>query len=138
MALFDIKDTAPFDAVVFETMLTAAQKALDNVVPQKRTQAIVLRTAKKNQYVSVISDALSDGKAEERELIGKMVSGEDTEVTDILCMWHDGSVDLPSFAFRNMLCQANANNRNAGIFVFTANGYSTLKLVHTLPTLAKK
>ena len=110
--------------VFFDKMAQTAKIALAEVEGQEYTQAIVLLTSKGNEYCSVIENALSAEMTEEMRLIGEL----DSSVSHILCMWHSGAIDLPSYRFRKMLSESNPDNRNADIFVLTNNGYSQRKL----------
>lgn len=131
-SIFDIKNPLPFDEHLFKRMSAIAQNALKEAEKQQYTQAIVLLTVSGREYCSVITDAMSSEKKEERALIDSLITYKDTCVSSVLCMWSDGNTDIPSFAFRKMLFELNSENLNAGIFVKTFNGYSILKMGNTM------
>lgn len=132
MSLYEIKTPQPFDASVLDKMLVLAKNALKGVEKQQYTQAVVFVTSKGNEYCSVIVNAISETKADEKELLGKLHSAEDTEVHYILCMWHNGDIDIPSYELRKMLIQLNHENNNARSFVRSKDGYSVIKLEITM------
>ena len=131
MSLFAGTTTARFDDVIFQSMADLAQNALRGK-SGNNTQAIVLHTEKGADYCSVIRDALSAERADERELLNQLTATGDTRVQYILCMWQNREVDLPSYAFRKLLLETDAENSNAEIFVFTENGYAAVKLGRTM------
>ena len=47
-------------------------------------------------------------------------------------MWQDGEVDIPSFAFRQLLVQTAPSNNDTGIFVKTFDGLSVKRLENTM------
>ena len=131
MSVFVGTTAAQFDAARFEAMIAIARNALQ----EKRTgnaQAIVLHTDKGADYCFVIRDALSADRTDENELLNQLIAKDDTHVQSVLCMWQNGDVDLPSYRFRKMLLEANADTANAEIFVFTENGYAAVKLERTM------
>ena len=131
MSIFVGATTAQFDAALFEKMTAIARAALQGK-NGNNTQALVLYTDKGAYYCSVIQDALSADRTDENELLNQLIANDDTCVQHVLCMWQNGDVDLPSYRFRKMLLEANADTANAGIFVFTENGYAAVKLERTM------
>ncbi len=69
---------------------------------------------------------------EEKELIEKLKAAGDTEIRYVLCMWQDNSVDIPSFAFRKMLCELDQKNQEAALFVMTTEDISAIKMSVTM------
>ncbi len=131
-SIFDVKNPLPFDGDMFEQMKKSALELLSNSEKKEYTQVIVLRSATGREYVKVLQNALSEDKKEELELIALITSATDTKIARVLCMWQDGGVDIPSFAFRQMLIQADSSNNDAGIFVSTADGFSVMRLENTM------
>ena len=131
MSLFAGTTTDQFDAVIFEEMTEIARKALQGK-DGKQTQAIVLYTDRGVDYCSVIKDVLSTERTDETALLNQLTANDDTLVKNILCMWQNGTVDLPSYAFRKRLLETNAENSDAGIFVRTENGYAAVELKCTM------
>ena len=116
----------------YEQMKSKAKKLLSDTGHTQYTQAIILFSAKRNEYCKVIKNALSDEKTDETELINKVNEAKDTEIAFVLCVWHNGCIDLPSFSFRKMLISLNEKNSETLLFVMTAGGISARKLSSTM------
>ena len=69
---------------------------------------------------------------EEKKLLEKLKASGDTEIRYVLCMWQDNNVDIPSFAFRKMLCDLDQKNQEAILFVMTTEGISATKMSATM------
>ncbi len=106
-------------------MANTANTILKNAECEQYTQAVVLSSTKGNEYSTVIKNVLSEEKTDEKDLLERLKKADDTEIRYCLCMWQDGSVDIPSFAFRNTLCELNPKNSETLSFVRTI---STKKL----------
>ena len=121
------------DLKVFEGMKLTAEKALRTTEFGTYTQAIVLVTNTEKAYHAVIKDALSEKKTDEAALIQEMQTAGNTKIRHILCMWYDGGIDFPSFAFREMLLAMDPENSEASMFVTTLDGVSEIKMHATMP-----
>ncbi len=131
-SIFEIKNPMFFDESKFQNMKDIAKALLSGKEKKQYTQAIVLLSSLGNEYSAVIENALSVEKSDEKALLDKLISASDTKIDFILCLWHECSVDIPSYDFRKMLCALNPDNANSGIFVITRDGYSVIKLGNTL------
>lgn len=120
------------DGVFFHKMKETARELLGGGTNGPYTQAIVLRSAKGNLYGARIENACSDAMAQEVALLQRMLDAEDTEVGYVLCAWGNGWIDLPSFAFRKMLCACHPKNAEALVFVTAARGVCTKPLTKTM------
>lgn len=127
-SLFDLTAKISFDENTFANMRKTAIELLHNTEKGQYTQAIVLSTAAGNEYSAVINNALSEEKTDETDLLEKLKEVEDTNIRYVLCIWQDNSIDIPSFAFRNMLYTLNSKNSDSLLFVMTDNGVSVMKL----------
>ena len=112
------------NGVVLARMKQTAASLLRTAENLPNTQAIVLETVSGNEYAAVIADALSADHIDARALLERLTDAEDTAVKWILCQWADGGVDLPSMAFRRMLCELSPENLNAAVFLRTKDGYT--------------
>ena len=65
-------------------------------------------------------------------LIDKKKNGE-SKIERVVCMWHDGSIDLPSFAFREALVAVESGNLLAKILLNGSNGYAVKTVKATMP-----
>ena len=131
-SIFEIKNPMFFDESKFQNMKDIAKASLSGTEKKQYTQAIVLLSSRGNEYSAVIENALSVEKSDEKVLLDKLVAALDTKIDLILCLWQNGSVDVPSYDFRKMLCELNPYNANSGIFVMTQDAYSVIKLGSTL------
>lgn len=110
-----------FHFAIFEKMSNVARNALRNISAESNTQVIVLHSASGQIHYRVVADALAEAHTEERELIENAREDAQGRVEHILCMWHDGSIDLPSYAFRKALLSLNGENAWTQIFLLGEN-----------------
>ena len=127
-----MENTLKFDPDIFEKMMGTARDVLHNAERGENTQALVLLSAKGTEYAVLVKNALSEDISDEKALIERLTLANDTEIKQILCVWQNGSIDLPSHRFRSMLCEANSKNAACKIFVLTKNGTSVVKLEKTI------
>lgn len=131
-SIFELKARTVIDPAVFERMREKAEVLLSDAECGQYTQAIVLHSASGKEYGAVIKNALAEEKADEACLLQGIKDAGDTEIACALCMWQDGSIDLPSFAFRKLLFSQNPKNAEATLFVMEADGISGIKLTKTM------
>ena len=115
---------ATFDEQVFARMMALAESVLEKAEPLPGTQAIVLETVAGNEFAAEIPDALSESHVYEGALLEQLELYRELVVKNVLCVWADGGVDLPSMAFRKMLCELSPENLNAAVFLRTKDGYT--------------
>ena len=131
--LFELKTKLTIDMAVFEQMKKTAEAELSKAAAGQYVQAVVLLSAKGNEYSTLIKNALSKEKADETAFLEGIKNVNDTEICYVLCMWQaDKSIDFPSFDFRKLLCALNPKNTEALLFVMTANGVSGIKVSTTM------
>lgn len=130
--LFELKNKKAVDLSVFDKMKKAAAELLADAEIGNYTQAIVLCSATGNQYGAVINDPLSKEKEDEKNLIERLRTANDTEISFALCMWQDKGIDIPSYAFRDLICSLNSKNADSLLFVMTEDGVSGIKLSATM------
>ena len=131
--LFELKTKLTIDMAVFEQMKKTAEAELSKAAAGQYVQAVVLLSAKENEYSTLIKNALSKEKADETAFLEGIKNVNDTEICYVLCMWQaDKCIDIPSFAFRKLLCALNPKNTEALLFVMTANGVSGIKVSTTM------
>jgi len=65
-------------------------------------------------------------------LVEKKKSGN-AKIERLICMWHDGSIDLPSFAFREALAAIDNRNLSTQILLNGLNGYVIKRVKATMP-----
>ncbi len=54
-------------------------------------------------------------------------------VEKLLCLWADGTIDLPSFALRQALLEQNPRNGDALVVLRSLEGYTLRSLSSTMP-----
>ena len=131
-SLFEFKTNIIPDLVVFERLKKKAMELLSNSEKSQYTQAIVLHSAAGNEYSTIIRNALSEEKVDEASLLCKIQEAKDNEICFVLCMWQDKCIDIPSFAFRNLLLNLNEKNSESTLFIMTMDGVSGIKLSATM------
>ena len=115
----------------FENMLNFAKAYFNQSFDEKYEyhQCLVIKTAdgKENLYPFTCNSV--------RELIDQSISmlhkENITTVTNIICMWKGGAVDVPSHQFVKKLCEINPENKNAEILLNsspTSYTYTTKKI----------
>ena len=79
-------------------------------------QVIVVKTAKSN--IRFLANNVLDEKYEdEKRFVQKLIDEEDVVIQQIVCMWNDASVDLPSMNFRKLLLKVSEENKNARMYL---------------------
>jgi hypothetical protein len=65
-------------------------------------------------------------------LIEKKKSGE-AQIERLICMWHDGCIDLPSYDFRESLVAIDSKNLSTQMLLNGLNGYVVKTVKATMP-----
>jgi len=105
----------------FTDLFEVAKSELD--LNQTAQQVIVVRTAKKAVYSFVNNDIVSGNTVEEQQF-AKLLSGkEDTEITELVCMWNTSVLDIPSLNLRNLLVKMNKENSKTKILLRGKDSY---------------
>lgn len=105
-------------------------KAMETVLRLEQTvpgwpepQVTVLLTAKDHTFIVENDDG---------SIFEILKSQNDTQIRKMITVWKDGSVDLPSYAFRKALLELNHANSDAEILLQTEGGYKLVKLSVTV------
>ena len=95
---------------------------------------VVLLTAGGAVDSMVFEDLSSAIEAEDalKFLLEKKKNG-DARIERLICMWHDGGVDIPSFAFREALLTIERANGHAQVLMNGLNGYIVKTVKATMP-----
>ena len=131
-AIFKLKTRISYDSNAFDNMSSKAVELLRGVKPFKYTQAIVLLSALGKEYSTVIQNACSEEKEEEKALLKRLKASEDTEINYVLCLWYGNDMDITSYDFRKMLSLLNCKNSEALLFVMSTEGVSAIRLSETM------
>ncbi|MBQ4627862.1 MAG: hypothetical protein IJB44_02160, partial [Clostridia bacterium] len=77
-------------------------------------------------------DAAIEAENAMKFLIEKKKNGK-ARIERLICMFHDGSIDQPSFAFRESLVAIDSNNLSAQMLLNGLNGYVVKTVKATMP-----
>lgn len=81
-------------------------------------QVIVLRTAKGDTY------SCFEGTDQEDALLNILRENNDTLISAMVSIWHNGNLDIPSLRLRKAVLNLNPRNAEAQIIVQTPVGIS--------------
>ena len=120
----------PVDAQ-WEMLVNRAKKEADklsdgNVVVMLTTKGTVISIA----FSSVSSSIQAENTL--KFLIDKKKDGE-SKIARMICMWHGGGIDLPSYAFREALVDIDSQNLSAQILLNGLGGYVVKTVKATMP-----
>ena len=107
----------------FDEMVKLAEDALQKAPNSAHTQAIVWRGLDGSFGAWRIENACSPDEKEESALIQALTAQTNGRISHLLCMWQDGSIDLPSHRLRKKLTELHPDNAVANVFVLTGGGY---------------
>ena len=95
----------------WEMLLSRAKKDADEL---SNGNTVVMLTAKGTVYSVSLQNGHSAIEAEGViKLFIEKKKNSDAKIERLICMWHDGSIDLPSYAFREALVSAEVSNLSA-------------------------
>ena len=86
-------------------------------------QVIVFTTTKCSTYIS--ADNTID------DICSELISKQDTKISNLVAMWKNGQVDLPSLAFRKAILEMNSENKDTNILLQGKEGLIVKKLFET-------
>ncbi len=115
----------------WEMLLNRASKKADKL---SDGNVVVILTAKGTVDFILFQNINSSIEAENamKFLIEKKKSGE-AQIERLICMWHDGSVDLPSYAFRESLVAVDSKNLSTQMLLNGLTGYVVKMVKETMP-----
>ncbi len=115
----------------WEMLLNRAKKEAETL---SDGNVVVMLTAKGAVDSISFQDLNSSIKAERamKFLIDKKKNG-DSKIERLICMWHDGSIDLPSFAFREVLVAVDSTNLSTQMLLGGLNGYVVKTVKAAMP-----
>lgn len=94
-------------------------------------QIIVVLTSSGNQYHMAIDDIPQNRVISENAITELLLQNQDTQVQYLVCMWSNGSIDVPSWHLQELLSSIDPKNSHAQILVNTFHGLHT-KSLHSL------
>ncbi|MBE7058928.1 MAG: helix-turn-helix transcriptional regulator [Ruminococcaceae bacterium] len=115
----------------WEMLLNRASKEVEKL---SDGEVVVILTAKGTVDSISFQNIHSASEAENamKFLIEKKKSGED-EIERLICMWHDGSIDFPSYSFREALVAIDSKNLSTQMLLNGLNGYVIKTVKETMP-----
>ncbi len=115
----------------WEMLVNRAKKEADKL---SDGNVVVMLTAKGTVISVSFQNIPSSTKAENvmKLLIDKKKEGE-SKIEKLVCMWHEGSIDLPSYAFREALVDIDSKNLSAQILLNGLGGYIVKTVKETMP-----
>ncbi len=99
---------------------------------------VVMLTAKGSVACVLFQDLSSaiDAEGAVKALL-EIKKNEDSKIERLICMWHEGSIDLPSFAFREALLSVDRTNFSTQMLLNGLNGYIVKTVEATMPKECK-
>ena len=126
------EQSTPITDPIFQEMLRLATEHFHNCAPTDSAfhQCIVLHTAD-NVYktYAVNGDNVADLAQHSCAIL---TSENNALIRDIVCMWGNGAVDVPAYAFLKKLCALNAENKLARVWLRSSPDTHTAKCVANL------
>ena len=133
MNKFDNKTTIQSE---FGTMLSAA-KSYFEAYNQKRYEfhkCLILCTSK-GEHITypLTSDSVDPLITQECTIVSDLKKSEKDVIKKIVCMWNGEAIDVPSYQFMKMLCEANVENKETEILLNAGpNAYTTKKIADNI------
>lgn len=104
----------------FKALFKAAENLLNN--DTKAQQVLVFR-AGNIIYAFADHDIQSGNVKEELQMEQALRKNNCTEITELICMWQGGTLDIPSRFLRNALIKMNPENKKTKVLLVTFGGY---------------
>lgn len=115
----------------WEMLLNEASKEADKLFDGN---VVVMLTAKGSVICVPFQDLSSSVNTESAiKALLEIKKNEDAKIDRLICMWHDGSIDLPSYAFREALLSVNRTNFSTKILLNGLTGYIVKTVMVTMP-----
>jgi len=110
----------------FTELFETAKNGIDS--NKTAQQVIVVRTAKSAVY-SFLNNDIMAGNTTDEEQFAELLSGkEDTEITELVCMWNTSVLDISSRNLRNLLVKMNKENSKTKILLTGKDSYLVKEL----------
>ena len=117
----------------FELMKTRADALREICEVQPYTQVVVVLTSNHNMYGTVLDNAMDPAHPCEHAFLKELQDQHDTDIRQMVCMWLNGGLDVPSYDFRQMVCDLREDNQNAEMLLQGAEGYLKKTIAQTMP-----
>ena len=115
----------------WEMLLNEASKEADKL---SDGNVVVMLTAKGSVICVPFQDLSSSVNTESViKALLEIKKNEDSKIDRLICMWHDSSIDLPSYAFREALLSVDRTNFSTQILLNGLTGYIVKTVMATMP-----
>lgn len=94
-------------------------------------QLITVKTSK--SYYSFANKIDSTNIDYESAFVEQLIQQNETEIETVVCIWKDGSLDFPSFHFRQLLLQSSDKNKNTIIVLQGEHELCEKRLISCMP-----
>lgn len=121
-------DSIDYIPAEYNTIVRKAEDIVKKITNNNTKQVLVVQTTDNKIYKSII-DHSTDTDAEEQRLLNMI--GKNDAVIRLICCWNDGSFDVPSYAFRKMLCELHTNNMNCEMILSGQDCYIKKTIAQT-------
>ena len=105
----------------FTELFETAKNGID--LNKTAQQVIVVRTAKSAVYSFLNNDIMAGNTTDEEQFAILLSGKEDTEITELVCMWNTSVLDIPSRNLRNLLVKMNKENSKTKILLAGKDSY---------------
>jgi hypothetical protein len=113
----------------FDSMISLAKNNLPEASDCEFGICAIVKTVKKNLLIHKIAvNSVEELINEERRIVSELEVSSDTEAEKIVCMWNNGTVDVPSYSFMQDLCKLDAKNRDARIILNSGEGFRAVRI----------
>ena len=117
--------------VQWEMLLNRASKEADKL---SDGNVVVMLTTKGTVYSVSFPNLNSTIEAEgAMKFLIEKKKNEDSKIERLICMWHEGSIDIPSFAFREALLSVDSVNSSSKMLLNGLTGYIVKTIKATMP-----
>lgn len=108
----------------------ALYKAADAIIQKEANvqQAIAVRASGNIIYAFADHDICSGNVKEELQFESLLRRNNSAEITELVCLWDSGALDIPSRYLRSALLKMNPNNIKTKILLAGAMGYIVKEL----------
>ena len=109
----------------FKALSQAAENLLNN---DKNAQQVLVLRAGNIIYTFADHDIQSGNVKEELQMEQTLRKNNSTEITELICMWQGGTLDVPSRFLRKSLEKMNPENKKTKVLLRTVGGYTVKTL----------
>lgn len=110
----------------YNDLIKTAEETLEKNDCGKMSQAVAVLSPSRNIHAAFIYDPLSDDESAEDALIGEIRREEKGEMLRVVCMRHDGGIEIPSARLRKKMLELSDKNGFAAVRTDSTIGFKRL------------